>query len=171
MRQFARVLLPVSAVEGGKLKRPELRPVHAPEVQGDAVRVRAWSIKRFHAAMFTKNVFRYASIECVLRQRIASLHQSKLRSWHDQVLETDHGTDGAIAFMNNCVVIGIGVPFHRAAMTSAGFDAPGHRLNRPRSDRSPRRSSMSPMCRRQARAAPGRSRPCGGPAPAPSIRQ
>src|SRR5579884_1238623 len=69
----------------------EARPVDAIEtarVHRDTVRLRAWDIKRVHAAMRAEGVLRHAAAECVDGERILAPQQFEIFHCDGQVKDT-----------------------------------------------------------------------------------
>ena len=114
-----RILLPVCAIKRRYCQRYDRFGLQAIGVDANAVRVGAWHIERFDAAMPAKIVPRDFGIKCVSLEVVFASHETKILLRHDHVQVTRLATNAAIALI--CFNISRRVDFktHTTTMTSA----------------------------------------------------
>jgi len=65
-------------------------------IDAETVRMGAWHIKGFDAAVLAEMVLCNARVKCVCRDRVFTLKQVKILARHEQVQKATHVTDAAI---------------------------------------------------------------------------
>ena len=117
-----RTALPVPAVKGLDVHVFDRALVEAAQVHAVAVGVGARHVERLDAAVATEKMLRHARAEGVAREAVGALQQAEARRRHDQVQETGHVADGAVAFAHRDARRRLELETHLCAMAAAVMD-------------------------------------------------
>lgn len=113
--------LPILTVEWNYLQRPWLRAQTA-NVHINSVWIRPGDVKGFDAAYLAKLMLCNACVELICGDELAAGQQLELRLWNDQMQETGHSADGAIAVLHLHVSWRIDFKFNCSAVATAIID-------------------------------------------------
>src|SRR5690242_11395446 len=95
--------------------------IEAARVDAVTMRMRTRNVERFHTAVFAEQVPRGAGVETVFGERVFALQQAEARSGHDEMQETRHAADRAVAFLHLRMRRRIHFETHAAAVAAAGM--------------------------------------------------
>lgn len=94
------ILFPVFAVKRCDFNGSDCRRLETIRVDTDSVRVRSRYIKRFDSAMAAEIVLRYSGVEGIGSHVVLATDQTKILLPDDQMQETAHSANAAIAILS-----------------------------------------------------------------------
>jgi hypothetical protein len=103
MPQAFSVLFPVLAIKALFDHLQPGRQFEAAKIDTVAIRIGAWHVKRFDAAMRAEEVSRRATVKAVFNQIIPALEEIETGGWNNEMHVTSHAADRAIAMLHGDV--------------------------------------------------------------------
>ena len=121
LAQRAGIGFPVGAVEGLHFDRLEAALVQAARVDVHAIGIRARDVEALDAAHRAEAMLRHAGVEGVFAEHVLAGEQAEARGRHDQVQESAHAAQRAVAVLDAQQARRVHLETHAAAMTAAAM--------------------------------------------------